>query len=34
MLLNNSIDPLEDKNKSIYIHGIKFKDYLKNSNEE
>ena len=29
ILLNMSSDPLEDLNKSIYIHGPKFKSYLK-----
>lgn len=29
MLLNMSCDPLEDLNKSIYIHGSKFKSQLK-----
>ena len=28
ILLNMSSDPLEDKNKSIYIHGEKFKHLL------
>lgn len=29
ILLNSSVDPLEDKNKSVYVHGPKFREYLK-----